>query len=253
MSSPSTVYLITGANRPRGVGTITFLLDAFVYATARDPSKAPALDELKKKYPSRLAIVKWVAADVEGNKALAKEIEERHGRVDTVIGNASLLAGNNRVNDVLVSDLEDHFKANVLGPVVLFQALYNLLKKSKQPRFVPISSLVGSISEPTISLDMRNTPYASSKATLNWITRKIHYENEWLITFPLSPGGVDTDMFDYSKETDASGALQAVIQTYGEFPTADKVAVLLLNIIDESTREKDGGQFINVDGSRASW
>ena len=35
-------------------------------------------------------IVKCVSADVEGNATLAKEIEERHGHVDTVIANAGM-------------------------------------------------------------------------------------------------------------------------------------------------------------------
>lgn len=62
---------------------------------------------------------------------------------------------------------------------------------------------------------------------------------------------IDTD--DYTRSTDRSGVLAELVEKYGEFPTADKAAVLLLNIIDDSTREKDGGQFINIDGSRPAW
>lgn len=62
--------------------------DAFVYAGARDPDKATALQELKKKFSGRLEVVKCVSGDTLGNAAVAKEIEERHGRVDTVIANA---------------------------------------------------------------------------------------------------------------------------------------------------------------------
>ena len=61
-----------------------------MYAGAREPAKATQLKELAQKYPGRIAIVKCVSADVEGNAALAKEIEERHGRVDTVIANAGM-------------------------------------------------------------------------------------------------------------------------------------------------------------------
>ena len=62
--------------------------DAFVYAGARDPSSATELEELAKKYPGRIAIVKCVSADAAGNAELAKLIKEKHGRVDTVIANA---------------------------------------------------------------------------------------------------------------------------------------------------------------------
>ncbi|KAH9477733.1 Norsolorinic acid ketoreductase nor1 [Psilocybe cubensis] len=257
--SPSTIYLVTGANRERGIGfaLVSLILskhsDAFVYATVRDPSKPSRLDELKEKYPTRIAVVKWIATDVAVNRELAKEIEQRHGRVDTVIGNAAIIGGNNQIRDIKLSDMEEHFQVNVLSHIVLFQELYALLRKSSTPRFIPITSIAGSIGEPAIELDMANTAYASSKTTLNWITRKLHFENEWLVTFPLSPGGVDTDMFDYTRETDKTGVVANLVAKYGDFPKADTAAPLLLDIIDGSTREKDGGQFINLDGRRVPW
>ncbi len=62
--------------------------EAFVYAGARDPYNATELEELAKKYAGRIAVVKCVSADAEGNAELAKLIKEKHGRVDTVIANA---------------------------------------------------------------------------------------------------------------------------------------------------------------------
>lgn len=115
--APATVYLITGTNRPRGIGAehffpstraalihfsysrffsdCSYILsqheNTFVYATVRDPTEASALDDLKAKYPDRIAVVKWLAADVKVNVALAEEINRRHGRLDTVIANAGAL------------------------------------------------------------------------------------------------------------------------------------------------------------------
>ena len=75
-----------------GLGFVKRILEthksAFVYAGARDPERATALHELIAAHGDRLAIVKCVSADEEGNAALAKEIEARHGHVDTVIANA---------------------------------------------------------------------------------------------------------------------------------------------------------------------
>ena len=56
----------------------------------RDITKASALEELRQKYPGRIGIVKYVSADAEGNAQLAKEIQAKHGRVDTVIANAGM-------------------------------------------------------------------------------------------------------------------------------------------------------------------
>ena len=75
-----------------GLGLVTQILqahdDAFVYAGVRNPDNASALKDLELKYPNRIAVVKCVSADVEGNTALGSDIEKRHGRLDTVIANA---------------------------------------------------------------------------------------------------------------------------------------------------------------------
>ncbi|PPQ89250.1 hypothetical protein CVT25_001329 [Psilocybe cyanescens] len=271
--SPSTIYLITGASRPCGIGIASFSVihsricshclafaaltppkneNAFIYVTARDLSKKSSLDDLKAKYPNRGAIITWIAANVESNTALAKEIEERHRKVDILL--SALLSGAGKVHeaDISASPWEDHFKANVLGPTVLFKSIYELLKKSSNPRFIPISSMSGSLVA-LIHLDMRNTAYASTKATLNYIAPKIHFENEWL-------GVQTTHCLDWHVKDDhiilthPSGSLNKIVEQFGKFPTADKAAVLLLKIIDESTtREKDDGQFINLDGARIPW
>lgn len=109
--SATTIYLVAGATR--GIGISASLLyflrteillflglalvddiatkdpSAVIYAGARDPSNgASQLIQLVDKYPGRIEIVKYVAADKEGNDAIAKVIGGRHGRVDTVIANA---------------------------------------------------------------------------------------------------------------------------------------------------------------------
>ncbi len=75
-----------------GLGLVTQILaahdNAFVYAGVRNLDNASALKDVEIRYPTRIAVVKCVSADVEGNTALGKEIEKRHGRVDTVIANA---------------------------------------------------------------------------------------------------------------------------------------------------------------------
>lgn len=117
--------------------------DAFVYAGARNPDKATALEDLKSEYPSQLAIIECVAGDIAGNAEAVKEIEERHGHVDTVIacvgksviGNCFQMRANSRialigvacafgkVDEVSVSDMENHFRVCyiLLLPVIIRQ------------------------------------------------------------------------------------------------------------------------------------
>jgi hypothetical protein len=77
-----------------GLGLVEGLLskhassDIAIFATARDPAKANALAALQKKHPNKLFIVPYDAGDRQTAKAVAKQIEERFGWVDVVVGNA---------------------------------------------------------------------------------------------------------------------------------------------------------------------
>ncbi|KAH9478242.1 putative oxidoreductase C24B10.20 [Psilocybe cubensis] len=255
-NSPSVIYLITGANRSRGIGLalVQHALEkhenAFVYAGARDPDKANALHELKEKFVGRLEIVKCVSGDSEGNAVVAKQIEERHGRVDTVIANAAIWNSFTPVSEVSVKDFEEHFHVNTTGPIVLFQSMLSLLKKSISPRFISVSSIGGCIGMGLVPTQAGAICYGASKAALNWATRKIHFENDWLVAFPLSPGGISTDMVTNACNDDP--VFNSLVS--GVEPTAAEAAVSILKVIDEATREEHGGEFIHLDGTKiSSW
>jgi len=149
-----------------------------------------------------------------------------------------------------VEAMQEHLNINVTGILVLFQAMFSLLKESKNPKFIPITSASASLTA-YISLPIGYTCYGATKAAVNYIARKIHFENEWITCFPLSPGVVKTDMAISHRAMDTTGAL-APIQDQMQI-TPEKCAALLISIIEESTREKDGGEFINVDGSKIPW
>lgn len=75
-------------------------------------------------------------------------------------------------------------KVNVMGPIVLCQAMLLLLKKSPNPKFVPISSIGGCLGADNLVVStVGGVCYGSTKAALNWVTRKIHFENDWIGTF----------------------------------------------------------------------
>jgi NAD(P)-dependent dehydrogenase (short-subunit alcohol dehydrogenase family) len=94
------------------------------------------------------------------------------------------------------SPLPNH-QVNTIAPIILFQAFYPLLKASKStPKFITMSSVAGSIAT-FIDTPVTIGGYSASKAALNSLTRKIHFENEWLVAFPLDPGPVVTEMGKY--------------------------------------------------------
>lgn len=73
----------------------------------------------------------------------------------------------------------------------------------------------------------------------------------------LPGNGADRDIgYTAVRETiamDTSGNLRRMVEARGDLPTVETVSVSLIKIIDESTREKEGGQFVHVDGTRLPW
>jgi len=252
--SPTTVYLITGANRSIGFALVNELAakhnDVVIYGAVRDPASAMALKELASKYPGKVEIIKYVSGDEVVTKELAKTIQEKHGRVDTVIASAGASSFMGTAAETPADKLREHFEVNVTGILILFQDLLPLLKASKSPRFVPLSSGAASLTA-YITLPAGYTCYGASKAALNYISRKIHFENEWITCFPLAPGIVRTDMAIQNRAMDKTGTL-AQVQDAMQIE-ADVAATLLVDLITNSTREKDGGEFINIDGSKIPW
>lgn len=86
--------------------------------------------------------------------------------------------------------MREHYEVNVVGTLVLFQAVYSLIKatadapessESKStPKFVAISSFGGSIAVGATLPGVGIAAYGASKAALNYLVRRINAENEFL-------------------------------------------------------------------------
>lgn len=107
--------------------------------------------------------------------------------LDVVVANSGICRWA-PIAEVPISELVEHLNVNAIGPVRLFQATRPLLQRStKNPRFAVISSVAGSVAEAP-AFELYFGAYGASKATINFLTRKIHFENEWLTALPLHPG-----------------------------------------------------------------
>ncbi|KXN89072.1 Norsolorinic acid ketoreductase [Leucoagaricus sp. SymC.cos] len=250
MSSP-TVYFIAGASRGIGLALVKELItnrsNVYVFAGAR--GTAPTLEKLVADHSDRMSIVRFVSADESSNREAAKIIGDKFGRVDTVMfvagaGATSYLSVVSRLRIVAI------FQVNVIGMIVLFQAFIPLLKKSKNPKFLPFSSAAASI---TAYTDLQNGygAYGASKVALNYLARKIHFENKWLTCFPFSPGIIMTELAYKNRAMDKIGTLAHYQDTLGVTPEVG--AKMLLDITESATRETHGGEFINLDGLKVPW
>ncbi|KAL1679595.1 hypothetical protein EV122DRAFT_209541 [Schizophyllum commune] len=243
-----TVYLVTGANRGIGFAIVTALAarpDRVVFAGARDLSRADSLHALANAHPERVHVIKVVSADKEDNKTAIEEIKRVAGRLDVVIANAGIGDSYEKALEVPTEQMVRHFEINTNGPLVLFQAAYPLLRGSKTPKFVTISSALGSIAlAGQMALDVY--AYGASKAAVNWVMRKFHHDFPDMVIFPISPGRVLTDMAQAASKDDTpeQRAMRAAFPAI----TPEESARGILEQVDIATRETHGGQFVDVEG-----
>lgn len=198
MAAPtSTTYLITGASRGLGRGFVAAYLaqpDSIVVAAVRDPTSSPSksLEELPKGANSSLVVVK-LDSDVETDPQQAVQqlkTEHKITSLDIVIANAGIMKAYPTVQDAKAESFYEHYRTNVVGVVLLFQAISPLLKAStKSGKFMVMGSLAGSITMADKS-PVPNTVYGASKAALNFVTRRIHVENEEIVAVSIHPGFV---------------------------------------------------------------
>ena len=136
--------------------------------------------------------------------AAAEHVQEHFPRVDLLINNAGVAPGRAQegLETLEMTQVRDAFETNALGPLRTTRAFLPLLRKSKQPRVVNVSSGIGSLS--------RKPPgkhyyaYAASKAALNMFTRiaAAEFKEQGICIVAVTPGWVRTDMGGADAELD---------------------------------------------------
>ncbi|GJC77252.1 short chain dehydrogenase gsfK [Colletotrichum liriopes] len=252
MSSPAT-YLITGANRGIGRGFVQRILQkpsTTVIAAVRDPSHptSKALADLPKGPDTKLIVIKLDSAvETDAAAAVGQLREQGITSLDLVIANAGIAQGGTSVRNTSIANTQKHFNINAIGPLALFQATADLLKASKtgSPKFVAVSTIVGSIGSQEILTNFPGTssPYGASKAALNWFIRLLSFEEPWLTSWVFHPGLVETDL------TSGGGMdLKALGAISVETSVADMIKTTW------SIEPKDlSGTFRNHDGTVIPW
>lgn len=190
----TTNYLVTGGNRGIGFGLVSALLkrpQTIVVATVRNISQEieETLHTLPTGQGSRIIIAKLDSFNDSDAKQVVERLhkEENVNKLDVVIANSAISKSYSPALSTSISEVREHFEVNAVAPLLLFQAVWSLLENSDAPKFVVISSGVASIGEMG-EWPIAATAYGGSKVMLNYFVRKIHFENEKLIAFPINPG-----------------------------------------------------------------
>lgn len=161
-----------------------------IIAAVRNPSheSSKSLDSLPKGPNSKVILIQYDAKNEQDTANIPSVLKKEDiTYLDVVIANAGIANDIGPLASVTITAFKDHVETNAYGPLLLFQAIKPFLEKAKQPKFVALGSPLGSIG----GMEQRPFPmgaYGASKAMLHYIMRKIHFENEKIISFPVDPG-----------------------------------------------------------------
>jgi len=241
-------YLITGANRGIGKGLLEIIIarpETTVIAAVRDIAPSTkALSSVKVGKDSKLIIVK-IDSSVDTDPASAvAELKSKHSisKLDVLVSNAGFMGPSATVLETSADVVRQSLEINTIGPLNLIKAFYPLLEASSDPKFLVITSTIGSFGE------MANYPvpffsYGLSKAAANYLVSKLKYEVPKLTTIAFNPGWIKTDM----------GNFAATSVGMAEAPTELEGSVKgLVEQFDKATIEKSGS-FLTAEGQTIPW
>jgi NAD(P)-dependent dehydrogenase (short-subunit alcohol dehydrogenase family) len=186
----TTVSLVTGANRGIGREVCRQLaaVGHTVLLTARDAAAAAEAADAVGTEPLKLDVTD--PANIAEAVAIVKD---RYGKLDVLVNNAAITY--DTWQHAITADLavvREAAETNLYGSWLMIQQFLSLLRNSKHPRIVNVSSEAGSLA----SMGGGTPAYTASKVALNALTRMTAAElrTEHILVNSVCPGWVATDM-----------------------------------------------------------
>lgn len=192
MSDTQNVMVI-GANRGLGLEWVRQWLqrNATVYATARQPGKAEALQGLQDSAGDRLSIYQVDVSSDESVENLTDELSDIS--LDILIHNAGVM-GRAGLENLDTRKVLEVLNINSIGPLRTARAFLDQLTRSDgRSKIALLTSLMGSIAD---NRSGGSYAYRMSKAALNMAGKSLAVDlaDDGIDVIILHPGWVKTDM-----------------------------------------------------------
>src|SRR5581483_5273149 len=159
------IALVTGASRGIGYALSIALAraGAHIVAVARTVGGLEELDDAVNAAGSTATLVPLDMRDYDGFYRLAAAINERHKRLDVLVGNAGVAGQRSPLGHVMPPAWDETIAVNLTANYHLIRAMDPLLRRSPAGRAVFMTS---GASAPAYA-----GPYSASKAALNALAR----------------------------------------------------------------------------------
>ncbi|MCV0386988.1 MAG: SDR family oxidoreductase [Nitrobacter sp.] len=163
----SRIALVSGASRGIGYATARALAKAgaHVIAVARTQGGLEELDDDIRKDGGSATLVPLNLTDFEGIARLGAALNERHGKLDILVGNAGIAGPSSPLGHIELKPWQDVIAVNVTANFQLIRCMEPLLQQSDAGRAVFVTSSAAG------SANAYRGPYAASKAALDTLVR----------------------------------------------------------------------------------
>ena len=229
------VIFITGSSTGIGLATAVAFGRARhdVYATMRNPDRAPELASIAAKERLPIKILPMdVDSDTSVGKAVAGVLAES-GRIDVLVNNAGI-AVTGPVEELPLAEFRRVMETNYFGALRCIQAVVRGMRERRSGHIINVSSIQGRISIPSYAA------YAASKWALEAASEALAQETKsfGVKVSIVEPGIIATPVWDKRREVPANThyrqerRIQALVnallkQPVTPFVVADKIVEII--------------------------
>jgi NAD(P)-dependent dehydrogenase (short-subunit alcohol dehydrogenase family) len=210
--------LVTGANKGIGREVARQLagrgFHVFVGARNQDAGRKAAAEIAKEG--GKATFIELDVADNASVKAAVRAFSKITNHLDVLVNNAGIVMdGDDAILEVSDDILRKTIETNTLGALRVTRAFAPLLRKSKAPRVINVSSSSGQL---TGGADGWAPAYSISKTALNGVTAQLAAALPKFAVNSVCPGWVRTDMGGQSATRSVEEGADTIVWLASEAP-----------------------------------